>query len=227
MLATRKLGPRLSLALLALLTLSVVATTRSVGPSGPQAPVRHVDQARAMVSTAIHDRSESLRGLAAQPVVAAPSAEVGLSEGNEIESRQPWARNPGSRTTAASSRPSFGPRPAIPAAISFDNGLNGGSTSDNNIAAGPDSIVVMRNSQFKVMSKTGDTLLGPGQQQQHLRGHQRGAGSRADRLHDRRRVLSPQLRRRARRSRSRAARTTPRRASRRRCRAATSSSRSR
>src|SRR3954469_7637052 len=54
-----------------------------------------------------------------------------------------------------------GPRPAIPAAVSFDNGLNGGSTSDNNIAAGPDAIVVMRNSQFRVMSKTGGTLLGP------------------------------------------------------------------
>ena len=45
--------------------------------------------------------------------------------------------------------------------VSFDNGLNGGSTSDNNIAAGPDQVVSMRNSQFKVMSKTGETLFGP------------------------------------------------------------------
>jgi hypothetical protein len=55
----------------------------------------------------------------------------------------------------------FGPRPAITAAASFDNGLNGGSTSDNHIAPGPDSIAVIRNSQFKIMSKTGATIFGP------------------------------------------------------------------
>src|SRR4051794_604920 len=160
MLATKKFGRRIPLALLALLALGVIATTRSVQTSAPQAPVRHVDQARAMVSTAIHDRSQSLRGVAAQPVVAASGAEVGLSEGNEIESASASAQ-PGIPDDGGVEQKSFGPRPAIPAAISFDNGLNGGSTSDNKIAAGPDSIVVMRNSQFKVMSKTGDTLLGP------------------------------------------------------------------
>src|SRR4029078_1900958 len=98
-------------------------------------PVRTLDGAWAMVSTEIHDRSQSLRGLAAQPVVAAPSAEVGLSEGNEIESSAVSAQ-PGIPDDGGSvEQTAFGARPAIPAAISFDNGLNGGSTSDNNIAA--------------------------------------------------------------------------------------------
>ena len=150
----------------------------------------------------------------------------GMSEGNEVESASA-APEPGIPDAGAAEQTAFGPRPAIPPAVSFDNGLNGGSTSDNNIGAGPDSIVVMRNSQFKVMSKTGDTLFGPVNNNTHLRGHERGPAGRAHRLHDRRRLLPAQLRRRRSRSRSRAGRTTPRRASRPRCRAATSSSRSR
>src|SRR4051812_47963043 len=120
---------RIPLVVLVLLALSVLATTRSVGTSAPPAPVRHVDETRAMVSTAIHDRSESLRGLAAQRVVAAPNVEVGMSEGNEIESATAAAQ-PGIPDAESSvEQTEFGPRPAIPAAISFDNGLNGGSTS--------------------------------------------------------------------------------------------------
>ena len=56
---------------------------------------------------------------------------------------------------------SFGPRPALPTLASFDNGLDGSSTSDNNIAAGPDSLVAMRNSRFEVMTKTGTITFGP------------------------------------------------------------------
>ena len=113
----------------------------------------------------MHDRSASLRGLAPQPAEAPVSEEVleraaGMSQGTEIEQRD-VAAQPGLPDAGEAEQTAFGPRPAIAPAISFDNGLNGGSTSDNNIGAGPDSIVVMRNSQFKVMSKTGDTLLGP------------------------------------------------------------------
>ncbi|WP_028063246.1 hypothetical protein [Solirubrobacter soli] len=154
----RSTGLRASLALLVLLALGAIATTRSVPTQAPRTETRHTE--RTLVSDAIHDRSESLRGLAAQPLAAAPNIEVGLSEGNEVEAN-PAAAQPGIPDNGSAEQTTFGPRPAIPAAISFDNGLNGGSTSDNNIAAGPDSIVVMRNSQFKVMSKTGDTLLGP------------------------------------------------------------------
>src|SRR5215213_5688195 len=113
MVATKKL--RAPLVGLVLVALSVVATTRSVGTSAPQAPVRHVTQASAMVSTAIHDRSQSLRGMAAQPLVAAPSAEVGMAEGNEIEAAKAAAQ-PGIPDGGSAEQTSFGPRPAFPAA---------------------------------------------------------------------------------------------------------------
>ena len=162
MVTKRKVGMRAPLVLLVVLALGVVATTHSADSVQPSAPV---NQLAKLTTQAVHDRSASLRGLAPQPAEAPVSEEVleraaGLSQGTEIEPRN-VAPQPGLPDAGAAEQTSFGPRPAIATVTSFDNGLNGGSTSDNNIAAGPDSIVVMRNSQFKVMSKTGATLLGP------------------------------------------------------------------
>ncbi|MDA0163273.1 hypothetical protein OM076_23565 [Solirubrobacter ginsenosidimutans] len=154
---------RAPLVLLAVLALGVVATTHSVDSVQPPAPI---NQLAKVTTQAVHDRSASLRGLAPQPAEAPVSEEVlehaaGLSQGTEIEARDVAQQQPGLPDAGDAEQTSFGPRPAIATVTSFDNGLNGGSTSDNNIAAGPDSIVVMRNSQFKVMSKTGQTLFGP------------------------------------------------------------------
>ena len=73
----------------------------------------------------------------------------------------------------------FGPRPAITAAASFDNGLNGGSTSDNHIAPGPDSD--RGHPQLAVQDHEQDRRddLRPGQLELHLLRHERGAGRRA------------------------------------------------
>src|SRR5690242_9900216 len=141
----RRPGLRVPLIILTLLALGLVATTGSVRRGAkPHAPVYKTSST--LVTAAIHDRSASLRGMAPQPAEAPDAVGVGVSEGNEVESAT--AAEPGNPVGAADAeQTAFGPRPAIPPVISFDNGLNGGSTSDNNIGVGPDSIVVMRNSQ--------------------------------------------------------------------------------
>jgi|GEM_PF-1067433 len=157
-------GRRTLVAIVVLLGVALIATARS---TTGRTDAQHVSAPAELlrVSTdGVHDLSDSLRGMAPQratTLAAAEPAAEGMSEAHEIESSRAAAPNPFVPDGGAAEQTSFGSRPPITPDITFDNGLNGGSTSDNNIAAGPDSIVVMRNSQFKVMSKTGATLLGP------------------------------------------------------------------
>jgi hypothetical protein len=133
-----------------------------------------------VVTQAVHDVSASLEGMTPEtngvdPCEADADA-VGCEDEEDEEaggglgaddSDADSDGDPGSGasetplTAASVEQTSFGPRPAIPTVASFDNGLNGGSTSDNHIAPGPNSIAVIRNSQFKIMTKTGDTIFGP------------------------------------------------------------------
>ena len=110
----------------------------------------------------MHDVSASLRGMAPQRAAATVRSDeaTGMAEEHEVV-RTAAAGPAGAPDGGAAEQTHPGQRPPITPDITFDNGLDGGSTSDNNIGAGPDSIVVMRNSRFKVMSKTGDTLFGP------------------------------------------------------------------
>ena len=226
MVTKRRSGMRASLALLAVLALGVVAMSHSVEAPRPSASIAALTRS---TTVAVHDRSASLRGLAAQPADAPVSEEVleraaSMRQGTEVEQRnvaaQPGLPDAGEaeQTRSARARRSS-------AAISFDNGLNGGSTSDNNIARR--ARLDRRDAQLAVQGDEQDRrhAPGPGQQQQHLRGHQRGPAGGADRLHERRRAPTASTTTAPSRSRSRAGRTTPRRASRRRSRAATSSSR--
>ncbi len=156
---------RMPVLVLFLLAIAAIASVKSQGTPAPPSPDARVAGTLTMTSAGVHDVSDSLRGMRPQKQMrtlteAEIEAAAGMSEGNEIEERQVGAQ-PGIPDNGAAEQTSFGPRPAIPAVVSYDNGLNGGSTSDNNIAAGPDQVVVMRNSQFKVMTKAGGTLLGP------------------------------------------------------------------
>ncbi len=156
---------RTVLSICALVALGIAATFHSTTPRETMSLASRPAAAQLLTTHAVHDVSDSLRGLAPQPatkVVGLSEEEraEGVAEGNEAE-HAAAAVVPGTPDLGAAEQTAFGARPAIAPAITFDNGLNGGSTSDNNIGAGPDSIVVMRNSQFKVMSKTGDTLFGP------------------------------------------------------------------
>src|SRR4051812_20154906 len=126
MLATRRRSAlRVTLALLGMLVLAVVATTGSTKPpSKARARVRHVADAT-IVSAAVHDRSASLRGAAPQVAEAPVDHELleGLSEGNDRENAGA-APQPGIPDAGSVEQTEPGRRPAIPAAISFDNGLN-------------------------------------------------------------------------------------------------------
>src|SRR5690349_12049116 len=96
--------------LLALLALGVIASTHSVKTGSSAAPVRHVE---ALVTRAVHDRSASLRGLAAQPAAPATTVEVGLAEGNEVDAANA-APQPGIPDLGQAEQTTPGPRPAIP-----------------------------------------------------------------------------------------------------------------
>jgi hypothetical protein len=165
-------GRRIVVGIAALVALAVIVTAQSTRRPATTASATRAAAAAAAApdvrletTRAVHDVSDSLSGMAAQPAGPDTSAidearAEGVSQGNELSEN----RATGSHAVAdagSAEQTAFGPRPAITPEADFDNGLNGGSTSDNNIAAGPDTIVVMRNSQFKVMSKTGATLLGP------------------------------------------------------------------
>ncbi len=154
---------------LALAVLAVVATASGSGGAAGGAPDRAptADPAYAItVTKAVHDVSEPLRGVAPEPAPTQPERDgpeggllaPGADTDSPFEGLAALADVPDG---GAVEQTSFGPRPPIEPVVSFDNGLNGGSTSDNNIAAGPDSIVVMRNVQFKVMTKSGETIFGP------------------------------------------------------------------
>ena len=125
----------------------------------------------------------------------APSVEVGLSEGNEIESAAAGAQ-PGIPDDGNVEQTAFGPRPGDPAGDQLrqraQRRLDLGQQHRGRARLG------RRHAQLAVQGDEQDRrdALRAGQQQQHLRGHQRGAAGRADRLHDRRRVLPAQLRRR-------------------------------
>jgi hypothetical protein len=157
---------RTVLCVFALAALGIAATFHSIGPRETSSLASRPAAAQFITTRAVHDVSDSLRGLARQPatkVIGLSEAEraEAVAEGNEVERAGAAPRAGMAADDGGVEQTAFGPRPAIAPAITFDNGLNGGSTSDNNIGAGPDSIVVMRNSQFRVMSKTGTTLLGP------------------------------------------------------------------
>ena len=172
--ATRQ-GRRLLAGGALLLVLAVIATTESTVRR-----TRHTPAVAAEVITtrAVHDVSDSLRGIAPMPAATAvPSAAErteAVMEANEAQARA--ASEPGVPDEGAAEQTAFGPRPPITPAITFDNGLNGGSTSDNNIARGPG--LDRRDAQLAVQGDVQDRRdpPRPGQQQQHLRGHQRGAG---------------------------------------------------
>src|SRR5829696_203175 len=156
---------RVPVLVLFVLAIAAIASVRSQGTSGLSTPHARVAGALTMTSAGVHDVSDSLRGIRPQRQTQGPTEEeieaaAGMSVAHEAHERQVGAQ-PGIPDGGLAEQTSFGPRPAIPAVVSYDNGLNGGSTSDNNIAAGPDQVVVMRNSQFKVMTKAGGTLLGP------------------------------------------------------------------
>ena len=128
--------------------------------TGNEAPDQDV-----VVNHSVHDVSAPLRDFS-HPPTAAPAASAAMNGKTTAPAHRASAESLSGSAPAPSSSQSveqttFGPRPPLPTVANFDNGLNGGSTSDNNIAAGPDSIVVMRNSQFKVMTKTGATVFGP------------------------------------------------------------------
>jgi hypothetical protein len=141
------------------------------GPAASPA-TRDVSTQDVVVDHSVHDVSAPLRNFrsAAAPTQAATETAAAETSGApSADTASPADAAPTADAAPLGPAPdggkveqtSFGPRPALPTVASFDNGLNGGSTSDNNIAAGPDSIVVMRNSQFRVMTKTGATTFGP------------------------------------------------------------------
>ena len=82
---------------------------------------------------------------------------VGNSEENESElSPVAFESVPDGGTVEQTS---YGPRAALLPVASFNSGLNG--ALDNNIGVGPNNLVAMINSRFKVMTKTGATTFGP------------------------------------------------------------------
>src|SRR6185369_3393913 len=124
----------------ALVVLGLTATFHSV-PHERAAPAQAA--AQFVTTRAVHDVSDSLSGLAPQPAtkvmgLSEQERAESVAEGNETE--RAAAADPLVPDGGAAEQTAFGTRPAIAPAITFDNGLNGGSTSDNNIGAGPDSI---------------------------------------------------------------------------------------
>src|SRR4051794_31617567 len=108
----RRSGRRVPLIILTLSALGVVAATGSVHTHKSPAPIYTTSST--LVTKAVHDRSDSLRGMAAQPATAldAATAPVGMSEESETENASA-APQPGIPDAGAAEQTSFGARPPI------------------------------------------------------------------------------------------------------------------